>query len=70
MVSIVGSGLKWLYGTLDDEDKKDIEYHFPVVDENNHDLINNKNQQIKININFNTAILHFKKKKIEAETKF
>lgn len=38
---------------MDNDDRKDIEQHFTITNENNHKIIKNMNQQIKINNNFN-----------------
>lgn len=48
-----GTILKWIYGTMDNEDRQDIENHFGITDQNVHNTIQTVNQQIKINTNFN-----------------
>lgn len=53
LVNSGGKLLNWLYGTMDNDDRTDIEQHFKITDENNHRIIQNMNQQIKINNNFN-----------------
>lgn len=60
LVNFVGKAFKWLYGTLDDDDRQDIEKHFSVVDGNNHEIIKTVNQQIKINTNYNESISKLK----------
>lgn len=53
LVNLGGTVLKWVFGTMDETDKKDIEEHLNAIDTNNHELIENNNQQIKINNKFN-----------------
>lgn len=60
LINGMGSAMKWLYGTLDDEDRQNIEEHFKIVDENNHNIIETVNQQIKINDKFNKNFLQMK----------
>jgi len=60
MVTMGGSLLKFLFGTMDDEDRKSIEAQLRAIDENNHNLIENANQQVIINENFNKSISQIK----------
>lgn len=55
-----GTGFNWIFGTMDSEDRQDIESHLNVIDQNNHNLINNLNQQISINENFNKTFMQIK----------
>lgn len=55
LVNFIGKAHKWLYGTMDSEDREDIEKHLSVIDTNNHNIIQNLNQQVKINNNFNES---------------
>lgn len=55
-----GTLLKWIFGTMDNKDKKEIEKHLSIIDINNHNLITNMNQQIKINENFQKSIVQLK----------
>lgn len=54
--NIVGTFSKWLTGTMDEEDREIINYHFNITDTNNHHLIKNMNEQIKINFNFQNSL--------------
>lgn len=53
LINLGGNVLKWAFGTMDDKDRQDIEKHLNLVDQNNHEIIDTINQQIKINDNFN-----------------
>lgn len=55
-----GTILKWVYGTMDNNDRENIENHFLITDQNNHQLINNMNQQVRINDNFNKTFTQLK----------
>lgn len=55
LINAVGKGFKWLFGTLDEDDKLSIESHLKITDENNHKVIETVNEQIKINENFNNS---------------
>lgn len=65
LINIIGTGLKWLSGTMDDNDRQDIENHLKTIDENNHMTITNLNKNIQINNHFNET---FKKIKIAIES--
>ncbi|XP_050338641.1 uncharacterized protein LOC126765073 [Bactrocera neohumeralis] len=56
LLNIVGSGLKWIAGTMDDEDRSEIENHISTIDENNHNMIEAFNNNILINNNFNETM--------------
>lgn len=53
LLNFIGTIHKWLYGTMDNEDRENIEKHLDVIDINNHNIIKNVNQQVIINKNFN-----------------
>lgn len=53
LVNAGGTVLKWVFGTMDEQDKQDIEEHLKTIDANNHELVKTVNQQININSNFN-----------------
>lgn len=55
LINIVGKGLSWLFGTLDEDDKHDIENKLKSYDNTNDELIDTINQQVKINSNFNDS---------------
>lgn len=56
LLNLIGTIHKWLYGTMDNEDRENIEQHLSVIDTNNHNLIKNTNQQVIINRNFNESL--------------
>lgn len=60
LCNFCGSVNKWLFGTMDDEDRQNIEEHLSVIDSNNHNIIPNMNQQVKINDNFNKTFVMLK----------
>lgn len=55
LINAGGSMLKWVFGTMDDLDRDEIEKHLTVIDKNNHEVIETVNQQIKINYSFNKS---------------
>lgn len=55
LFNFLGTAHKWIYGTMDDEDRKEIEGHLETIDINNHKIINNINNQVRINKNFNES---------------
>lgn len=60
LLNFVGTIYKWLYGTMDDSDRQEIEDHLNTIDRNNHNSIENINKQIKINQNFNETLMKLK----------
>lgn len=56
LINFGGKILNWLYGTMDDDGRQDIDNHLKTIDKNNHKAIQNINQQIKINDNFNRTL--------------
>lgn len=56
LINFAGSVQKWIFGTMDDDDRQEILEHLKVTDENNHNAITNLNKQIKINTHFNESI--------------
>lgn len=56
LINGIGSMSKWLFGTMDDEDRQNIQKHLFNINE----IINNNDQQIVINNYFNETINHFK----------
>lgn len=53
LFNIVGKGLKYLTGTIDYEDEEEIKQSLDINKENNKNIIDGLNEQIKINNNFN-----------------
>jgi hypothetical protein len=49
LINVLGTGFKYLYGIMDDNDRKDIENHFKYLQMTNTELIKNNNNQITIN---------------------
>lgn len=60
LINFIGSAQKWLFGTMDDEDRQDIIEHLKNVEMNIDNSIGNLNKQIAINSNFNESIKHLK----------
>lgn len=60
LINVVGSAQKWLFGTMDEKDRLDIEDHFKILDINNQDAITTLNQQVIINENFNKTFKQLK----------
>lgn len=60
IANTVGNILNWMYGTMDNNDRLNIESHLNLIDQNNHNLIENSNQQITINENLNKSIILIK----------
>lgn len=56
LINAVGSANKWLFGTMDNNDREEIMEQLKIIEENNHNAISNLNQQIKINQNFNNTM--------------
>lgn len=56
LLNVVGKAQKWLFGTMDDEDRTDILEHLSATDENNRNLIKTVNRQIIVNDSFNKSI--------------
>lgn len=56
LINGIGSIQKWLFGTMDDEDRQNIQKQLFNIDE----IVNNNNQQIIINDYFNITINHLK----------
>lgn len=57
LVNIVGKGLKWFFGTLDEADRIEIEELLKVREENNHNTTKAIYQQVEINENFNNSFI-------------
>lgn len=49
LINVFGTGFKYLYGIMDEEDRKDIENHFKYLHMTNTKLIKNNDKQITIN---------------------
>lgn len=58
--NFIGTIQKWLYGTMDNQDREEISGHLNTIDINNHNIIGNTNQQVKINKNFNETFVQIK----------
>lgn len=55
LINIVGTAQKWLFGTMDDEDRQMITQHVDEIRQNNRNAINVINKQVKINDYFNNT---------------
>lgn len=60
LVNLIGTVQKWLFGTMDDNDRLEITDHMKIVEENNYNAVNNLNKQIEINSHFNETITDLK----------
>lgn len=60
LANFIGTAQKWLFGTMDEEDRQDIANHLKTVEENIDNSVGNLNKQIAINSNFNESINHLK----------
>lgn len=60
LINVIGQASKFLFGTMDDEDRKDITEHLSLVETNNENVVNTVNRQIEINQKFNESISHLK----------
>lgn len=60
LINGIGKIYKWLFGTMDDEDRKDILKHLQIIHINTHNTITNINKQIYINTHFNDSITNLK----------
>ncbi|CAD7078512.1 unnamed protein product [Hermetia illucens] len=52
LINLVGNTQKWLFGTMDAQDRQDIDDHLKTLDLNTHNLISTINQQVEINKNY------------------
>jgi len=53
---VVGSSAKWLFGTMDEEERKEVEKHISTFKENMQEADEALNKQIYINTYFNDTI--------------
>lgn len=60
LINGIGIMSNWLFGTMDEQDRQNIEKHLQLIDQNNHVLITNYNDQIKINNQFHRTINQIK----------
>lgn len=60
LANVLGSGLKWMAGTMDEEDRETIQNHLQIIDNNNHNIIETANKQIKITNHFNETLTNLK----------
>ena len=56
LINGIGSMSKWLFGTMDEEDRQNIQNHLFNI----NNIIENNNQQILINDYFNDTLNHLK----------
>lgn len=61
LINVVGNVERWLFGTMDNEDREQIWNYLRISEENSHNAIDAINEQIKINKNFNESIETLKK---------
>lgn len=56
LLNIVGSAQKWLFGTMDNDDRTDILNHLDIITTNSHNAIEGLNKQIVVNDHFQDSI--------------
>lgn len=60
LINAGGRLYKWLFGTMDDDDRQEISEHLSIIDQNSHNSINTLNKQIIINNSINKSLEHLK----------
>lgn len=74
LLNIVGKGLKYLTGTMDYEDEQEIKTRLSLNEENNKNVIDGLNEQVKINTKFYENIYnvtkHINKQQTEIKKQF
>lgn len=60
LINIGGKVYKWLFGTMDDDDRQEILEHLSVTEQNSHNSIETLNKQIIINNSMNKSLHHLK----------
>lgn len=56
LINIFGTGLKYLYGTMDNDDREEIEEKLEILATNDHNLIEQSSKQIRINQHFDEQL--------------
>lgn len=56
LVNAGGALMRFVFGTMDEDDRQNVEEHQRILTENNHQLIEGLNQQILINDGFNRSL--------------
>ena len=49
LINIIGTTHKWLFGTMDNDDREEIDEHLKIIETNDRNAIQELNKQIKIN---------------------
>ena len=60
LFNFMGTIQKWIYGTMDNVDRQEIQEQLLIITKNNKNLIEGHNSQIKINSNFNETFIKLK----------
>lgn len=60
LVNIIGTGQKWLFGTMDDSDRQEIADHLNTLGKNQENIASHLNQQIEINGHLSESISYLK----------
>ena len=60
LFNFMGTIQKWVYGTMDNVDRQEIQEQLLIVTKNNKNLIEGHNSQVKINSNFNETFIKLK----------
>ena len=56
LVNVLGTGLKWISGVMDDNDRIEIETKLNIITENNKNIIEQVNKQVTINEHFENQL--------------
>lgn len=69
LMNIIGKTSKWLFGTMDEDDKQNIDEQLKILEENNSKTIEGLNHQIRINDYFNETLRLFTQNNIENQNR-
>lgn len=61
LINVLGTGLKYLYGTMDNNDREEIEGKLQTLEANEHNIITQSNNQIQINTQFDNQLANLTK---------
>ncbi|XP_058979929.1 uncharacterized protein LOC131803044 [Musca domestica] len=61
LINLFGTGLKYLYGTMDNNDREEIERQLQNLEKNEHNIITQTNNQIHINTQFDNQLANLTK---------
>ena len=70
LINVIGKAHKWLFGTMDNDDRELIDQNLEIIKKNDHNLIETVNKQISINRDLSDNILKLKKTLDDDRRKF